>query len=85
MLTIRIGVIVAAFLVLPSTLLSTWAQALDCERYPALCEPPAQATAATAPAPRATPMQKRKARVAKRPVKSRMAVKPKLNRAVVPD
>jgi hypothetical protein len=78
MLTVRIGVIAAAFLVLPSALLSTWAQARDCERYPALCEPPVQATAATDPAPRAAPVQKRKARVAKRPAKSRMATKSRM-------
>ena len=80
MLTIRIGVIAAAFLVL---LPSTWAQARDCERYPALCEPPAQATAATDPAPRATPVQKRKARVGQAARRSPgMAVKLKPSQAV---
>jgi hypothetical protein len=44
------------------------AQSHDCDRYPAVCEQPAEAKVMTEPAPRAgAPAKKRKARVAKRP------------------
>jgi hypothetical protein len=66
MLTIGIRVIVAtaaALLAQPVT----HAQARDCDRYPALCEPSAEAKAAAETPPRVTaPVQKRKARAAKR-------------------
>src|SRR2546425_1670324 len=70
MLTIRAWVIAAA----AAFVASPWAhaQSHDCDRYPAVCEQPAEAKAATEPAPRVTaPVKKRKARVAKRPEKSR--------------
>src|SRR5262245_15567532 len=71
MLTIRIGVIAAAFLALSAT----WVQARDCERYPTVCEQPEQTKTTADPAPRAAPVQKREARAVKRPVKSRTAAK----------
>src|SRR5712691_5838599 len=70
MLTIRVWVIAAAAAFLASPL--AHAQSHDCDRYPAVCEQPVEAKAATDPAPRVTaPVKKRKARVAKRPEKSR--------------
>ncbi|SRR5712691_12016758 len=70
MLTIRVWVIAAAAAFLASPL--AHAQSHDCDRYPAVCEQPVEAKAATDPAPRVSaPVKKRKARVAKRPEKSR--------------
>ncbi len=70
MLTIRVWVIAtaAAFLAPPLA----HAQSHDCDRYPAVCEQPAEAKAVTETAPRVgAPAKKRKARVAKRPERSR--------------
>jgi len=70
MLTIRVWVIAAAAAFVASPL--AHAQSHDCDRYPAVCEQPVEAKAATDPAPRVSaPVKKRKARVAKRPEKSR--------------
>jgi hypothetical protein len=70
MLTIRVWMIAAAAAFVASPL--THAQSHDCDRYPAVCEQPAEAKAVTEPAPRVgAPVKKRKARVAKRPEKSR--------------
>jgi len=72
MLTIRVWVIAAAAAFVASPL--AHAQSHDCDRYPAVCEQPAEAKAVTEPAPRVSaPVKKRKARVAKRPEKPRIA------------
>jgi hypothetical protein len=70
MLAIRVWVIAAAAAFVASPL--AHAQSHDCDRYPAVCEQPAEAKAVTEPTPRGSaPVKKRKARVAKRPEKSR--------------
>ena len=67
---IRVWVIAAAAAFVASPL--AHAQSHDCDRYPAVCEQPAGAKAVTDTAPRVTALvKKRKARVAKRPEKSR--------------
>src|SRR5216684_3164801 len=68
--TMRVWVIAAAAAFVASPL--AHAQSHDCDRYPAVCEQPAEAKAVTEPAPRVTaPVKKRKARVAERPEPSR--------------